>query len=91
MTFRQDKIFVCLNPWLDSRVQDLIGVYLLAHLSVCIAWYFVEIDLRLEIMPNRCQTMIAFFVLLGRLVVLLNTFLAITHNWLQMLNLSWRP
>ena len=82
-TFFQDKILMCLNPWLDNRVQDLIDVYLLAHLFVCIAWYFVEIDLRPEIMPNRCPTMIAFFVLLGRLIVLLNAVLAITHTWLS--------
>ncbi len=78
--FFQNQILICLNLWLYNRFQDLINVYLLVHPSVCITWHFIEIDLGLEIMYNRCPTMIPFLILLSWLVVLLNTILAITYT-----------
>ena len=70
---------VSLKPGLDNWLKNSINLNLLAHFAIFISRYFVEINVKLEVVPNSCPAMIAFFVFFGRLLQFIYVVLTIAH------------
>ncbi len=70
---------VSLKPELDNWLKNFINIYLLAHFAIGISRYFVEVNVRLEVVPNSYPAMIAFFIFFGRLSHLFYAVLTIAH------------
>lgn len=68
-----------LKPGLDNWLKNFIDIYLLAHFTVCISWYFLKVNVELEVVPNSYLTVIALFVFFDGLLHFFYTVLIIAH------------
>ncbi len=68
-----------LKSWLDNWLKNFLNIHLLTHLPIGIPGDLIEVNVRLEIMPNSCPTVIAFLVFFTRLMYFFNVVLTITN------------
>ncbi len=74
---------ISLKPLLDNWLKNFLNIHLLAHLPIGIPGDLIEVNVRLEIMPNSYPIVIVFLVFFTWLMYFFNAVLTITNAYLR--------